>query len=401
MKFIPSPPDLKPTIIQMQNIESNQSQTDDSIDPKFTPKENSSQQQQINQPKRKRRRSSSSLISQNELEKRKKEHKTAHSIIEKKRRIRMNREFEALKYLIPACRNNLGQNGGGGGGNGNGNGNGNNGEGMYKLTILQATVDYIKYLHQVINIQQDELQQQQQQQQVNQFDDDDNDQDQDEDQDEAFNNLDFAKIDVDTDSYRNLDIDFDFNKLFAGLNKEGSSSGSISGSNTSSRQQPNKIKGNNLSINKSKSTSQTTTTDKFQPLPSPLITSELFPNSATSTDSTNLTPLGNYKTINPEFQFKITTESNNSANATICKGQFQLPKPAISKHFPSSSLDSNLTIINELALRGPKDPSHCNDTSKRHLNYNLGFDHDDNSASNVLMSMKRDSTIPSIRSLLN
>ncbi|ODQ59752.1 hypothetical protein WICANDRAFT_78389 [Wickerhamomyces anomalus NRRL Y-366-8] len=214
MSLIPSPPDLKPTIIQMQNSSENITPSEESVDPKFVPPNNS---QPSEQPKRKRRRSSASLISQNEIEKRRREHKTAHSIIEKKRRIRMNREFEALKFIVPACRNNLST-------------SNNNGEGMYKLTILQATVDYIKYLHQVINIQQDEINKNQSYPNIS-------------DQD-----LDFAKIDVDTDSYRNLDIEYDFNKLFKDFQSQASSSSSSSSNSRSSSDSASSKKNRNQTL---------------------------------------------------------------------------------------------------------------------------------------------------------
>ncbi|KAH8808199.1 hypothetical protein F5884DRAFT_821607 [Xylogone sp. PMI_703] len=49
--------------------------------------------------------------------------KTAHSLIERRRRSKMNEEFGVLKDMIPAC----------------------TGE-MHKLAILQASIDYIRYL---------------------------------------------------------------------------------------------------------------------------------------------------------------------------------------------------------------------------------------------------------------
>ncbi|KAK7952116.1 uncharacterized protein PG986_007844 [Apiospora aurea] len=49
--------------------------------------------------------------------------KTAHSLIERRRRSKMNEEFAVLKDLIPAC----------------------TGE-MHKLAILQASIDYVRYL---------------------------------------------------------------------------------------------------------------------------------------------------------------------------------------------------------------------------------------------------------------
>ncbi|MCJ1334269.1 hypothetical protein MMC10_010977 [Thelotrema lepadinum] len=54
--------------------------------------------------------------------------KTAHSIIERRRRSKMNEEFETLKGMIPAC----------------------TGQSMHKLAILQAGIDYMRYLEQCV-----------------------------------------------------------------------------------------------------------------------------------------------------------------------------------------------------------------------------------------------------------
>lgn len=54
--------------------------------------------------------------------------KTAHSIIERRRRSKMNEEFETLKSMIPAC----------------------TGQPMHKLAILQAGIDYMRYLEQCV-----------------------------------------------------------------------------------------------------------------------------------------------------------------------------------------------------------------------------------------------------------
>ncbi|KAE8145538.1 hypothetical protein BDV25DRAFT_164476 [Aspergillus avenaceus] len=55
--------------------------------------------------------------------------KTAHSLIERRRRSKMNEEFATLKDMIPACRN----------------------QDMHKLAILQASIDYVNYLEQCIH----------------------------------------------------------------------------------------------------------------------------------------------------------------------------------------------------------------------------------------------------------
>ncbi|KAL4809477.1 hypothetical protein BDV18DRAFT_157233 [Aspergillus unguis] len=54
--------------------------------------------------------------------------KTAHSLIERRRRSKMNEEFSTLKNMIPACR----------------------GQEMHKLAILQASIDYVNYLENCI-----------------------------------------------------------------------------------------------------------------------------------------------------------------------------------------------------------------------------------------------------------
>ncbi|OXV05444.1 hypothetical protein Egran_06788 [Elaphomyces granulatus] len=54
--------------------------------------------------------------------------KTAHSLIERRRRSKMNEEFNTLKDMIPACK----------------------GQEMHKLAILQASIDYVNYLEQCI-----------------------------------------------------------------------------------------------------------------------------------------------------------------------------------------------------------------------------------------------------------
>ncbi|KAF2222953.1 hypothetical protein BDZ85DRAFT_262721 [Elsinoe ampelina] len=55
--------------------------------------------------------------------------KTAHSLIERRRRSKMNEEFGVLKDMIPACQ----------------------GQEMHKLAILQASIDYLRYLETCIS----------------------------------------------------------------------------------------------------------------------------------------------------------------------------------------------------------------------------------------------------------
>ncbi|KAK5675401.1 hypothetical protein LTS10_011843 [Elasticomyces elasticus] len=55
--------------------------------------------------------------------------KTAHSLIERRRRSKMNEEFGVLKDMIPACK----------------------GQEMHKLAILQASIEYLRYLEQCVS----------------------------------------------------------------------------------------------------------------------------------------------------------------------------------------------------------------------------------------------------------
>ncbi|CAI6247075.1 unnamed protein product [Periconia digitata] len=55
--------------------------------------------------------------------------KTAHSLIERRRRSKMNEEFGVLKDMIPACA----------------------GQEMHKLAILQASIEYMRYLQQCVD----------------------------------------------------------------------------------------------------------------------------------------------------------------------------------------------------------------------------------------------------------
>ncbi|KAG2736920.1 hypothetical protein G9P44_001010 [Scheffersomyces stipitis] len=181
-------------------------------------------------PSKKKRRRSSANIDSEELAKRKHETKQLHSIIEKRRRIKINREFEALKYLIPACRSTTP--GGGPPGSAssassnskkpsssasNGNNNGNKIDGMYKLTILKSSVEYILYLHHIIQKQHSLLAGHSDFPEYNNFD------------------IDFARIPLNVNQYRNIDKDFSFKDLLSELDESGdNSSNSVAGSSSSS-----------------------------------------------------------------------------------------------------------------------------------------------------------------------
>lgn len=145
----------------------------------------------IRQAKKRRR---SSAYNKEEIERKKKELKTQHSIIEKRRRIKMNREFEALKFLVPACRLNIltGLN----------DGNFDNSTMMHKLTILQSTVEYIKYLHLIIKLM--KLQMLIPKDTRDMF----------KSWIQKNDNLNFVDFDLDLQSYRDIESEFSFENIF-------------------------------------------------------------------------------------------------------------------------------------------------------------------------------------------
>ncbi|EGV63861.1 hypothetical protein CANTEDRAFT_134435 [Yamadazyma tenuis ATCC 10573] len=179
------------------------------------------------------------------------ETKQLHSLIEKRRRIKINREFEALKYLIPACRTSKSP--------GEKSVNNNSKiDGMYKLTILKSSVEYIMYLHHLIQKQSELLRSS--------------------DAEFDFDNT-FTKYPLNVNDYRNIDKDFSFKKLLEEANGQlsvdhneltglGSSS---SRSSTSSGNLPITFEDTNLEFNDNEDE------DSFQ-LPSPIITPDMPPN---------------------------------------------------------------------------------------------------------------------------
>lgn len=107
----------------------------------------------------------------------------------------MNREFEALKFLVPACRINILA----GLTDGNKFDNSNL---MHKLTILQSTVEYIKYLHLVIKLMKLQMliPKVSRENSKKWF--------------KKNHNLSFVDFDLDLQSYRNIENEFDFEGLF-------------------------------------------------------------------------------------------------------------------------------------------------------------------------------------------
>lgn len=191
---LPAPPLLKTTIIQLNkdidpednNYEILTNEYSGNSSAAFSSQNPAAAEEQ---PRKKRRRSSS-FVDDEELARRRNETKQLHSIIEKRRRIKINREFEALKYLIPACRNTD---------NGTkrtaaNNNNGSKIDGMYKLTILKSAVEYILYLHHIVHKQHQLLNLSL----------------------SAYNyDVAYSTVPLDVNQYRNIDKEFDFADLAA------------------------------------------------------------------------------------------------------------------------------------------------------------------------------------------
>ncbi|TID20465.1 hypothetical protein CANINC_003582 [Pichia inconspicua] len=79
--------------------------------------------------------------------------KHQHSAIEKRRRVKINREFEALKFIVPACRATVLQAQSQSQSHSQDPNNSIDTSAiMHKLTILQSTVEYIQYLHLIIKL---------------------------------------------------------------------------------------------------------------------------------------------------------------------------------------------------------------------------------------------------------
>ena len=107
---LPPPPSRARKIIQMKPKSSNSSSSEGSQAATSSPKTTGSS---------KRKTPSASSAAGRKIAR-----KTAHSIIERRRRSKMNEEFGVLKDMIPACE----------------------GVEMHKLAILQAGIEYVRYL---------------------------------------------------------------------------------------------------------------------------------------------------------------------------------------------------------------------------------------------------------------
>lgn len=213
---LPSPPSLKTTIIQLNKDIDPEDNNYEILNNVYNPASSGSSPSlnaiPAEQPKKKRRRSSS-FVDDDELARRKNETKQLHSIIEKRRRIKINREFEALKYIIPACRNTEG-----GTKKGASSNNSSKIDGMYKLTILKSSVEYILYLHHIIQKQHELLE-------LTPID--------------YTYDTSYTQVPIDVNQYRNIDKEFHFSDLAASAPKPlGSVCGSIKEDDEPQQQRP-------------------------------------------------------------------------------------------------------------------------------------------------------------------
>ncbi|MCJ1466018.1 hypothetical protein MMC07_004637 [Pseudocyphellaria aurata] len=119
---LPPPPTRSRKIIQMKPQPKQMDRAKSPPSPRPTPKSTSKKGTSGSSAAGKKQPSSTSAAGK------KMARKTAHSVIERRRRSKMNEEFGVLKEMIPACKD----------------------QDMHKLAILQASIDYLRYLEQCI-----------------------------------------------------------------------------------------------------------------------------------------------------------------------------------------------------------------------------------------------------------
>lgn len=266
---------------------------------------------------RKKRRRSSSFVDDEELAKRRTETKQLHSVIEKRRRVKINREFEALKYLIPACRSStdpsskrlLGTN------------TTSKIDGMYKLTILKAAVEYMLYLHHVVREQHNALEKVL----------------------DTYNyDVGFCNVTLDVNQYRNIDQEFNFSDLptaapMTGTMSQKSQCGLIS------EDYEGEVKPRLL---RAKSDTATLMPHRSS-LPTPDVTPDIVPTFSYLSDR-DLQQAAHASIITRPFLFESRGRGSISTNTspftvpikTQIKASFQLPDPALSSAPAASSTQS-------------------------------------------------------------
>lgn len=404
---LPAPPLLKTTIIQLNKDIDPDDNNYEILTNEYANKSASSLASASiyeEQPRKKRRRSSL-FVDDEELARRKSETKQLHSIIEKRRRIKINREFEALKYLIPACRNTD-----------NGSkrqpasaNNGNKIDGMYKLTILKLSVEYILYLHHIIQRQHELLEQSGQDYQYD---------------------VGFSSIPLNVNQYRNIDKEFDFSELAAAT--------PVAPSAPKFRFQPMKeIHEEDIEQNEAKgplrARSETYTSTSRSQLPTPDVTPDIAPILSLLNKYSNDAQLQQQilrqqgqlapekkrmlpqeiEALNSAFLFdSARTRSGSDSTSTspftipikslVKKATFYLPDPALSNKSPSSSPLSG-SDTNAAAAK-PKKMFFKSKVPSTNLVANVGGDGDDDDdgnrvhdATKALLTLRK----PSIEKLLN
>lgn len=336
---LPAPPSLKTTIIQLNKDIDPEDNNYEILNNAYNPSSSSPPLSAFpsEQPKKKRRRSSS-YVDDDELARRKTETKQLHSIIEKRRRIKINREFEALKYIIPACRNTDP------GARKALSNNSSKIDGMYKLTILKSSVEHILYLHHIIQKQHELLSQAP--------------------IDYSYD-IGYTKVPIDVNQYRNIDKEFSFADLAASSRKSVCES---------IKEDEAERPSSDLAQSKTNSNPELTYTSKEsssdgEQLPSPTNTPNIAPLfsllSKYSNDTAALLQqhlqlqksLGRYSLMehieqaNKAFSYNTQPKSASVSLATspftipiklqIKRGSFELPDPAIPTSVPDEEYTGN------------------------------------------------------------
>ncbi|PSK40540.1 hypothetical protein C7M61_000187 [Candidozyma pseudohaemuli] len=339
---LPPPPSLKTTIIQLNKDIDPEDNNYEILNNVYNPSSSSSPTLNAipsEQPKKKRRRSSS-FVDDDELARRKSETKQLHSIIEKRRRVKINREFEALKYIIPACRNTD---------TGSKKASSNNSskiDGMYKLTILKSSVEYILYLHHIIQKQHELLSQTP--------------------VDYTYDTG-YTKVPIDVNQYRNIDKEFSFADLPTSTHRSTSVCESIKEDeaetqNIESAQSKNSSRPELLYMSRESSS-------EGEQLPSPTTTPDITPilsllsknpNDKAALHQQHLhlqKTLGRYslmdqiEQVNKAFSYNSQPKSGSVSLATspftipiklsVKRGSFVLPDPAIPTSMPDEEYSSS------------------------------------------------------------
>ncbi|KAF2722560.1 HLH-domain-containing protein [Polychaeton citri CBS 116435] len=121
---LPPPPTRSRKIIQMKPSSQAQSIGSSAQSGATTPSQATTNRQAAANGKKKQQSNGQATAAGRKIAR-----KTAHSLIERRRRSKMNEEFGVLKDMIPACK----------------------GQEMHKLAILQAAIEYMQYLEKCVS----------------------------------------------------------------------------------------------------------------------------------------------------------------------------------------------------------------------------------------------------------